>query len=146
MDKGTVSLRKVRNARDITVCKALLSELWPEAPPDFKALPSFVYSRRHRCEIIMSDRRDCGIIFSHFEQVLWSSRPFLVIDVFVLTSVMRGRGIGKAVMTKYDMYAHRKECDGIMLLSGNHRKRAHTWYERNGFIQEDKGFYKYFFK
>lgn len=54
----------------------------------------------------------------------------------------RGRGHGSDLYEAVEEWARERDCDTIVLASGNDRERAHEFYERRGFEQTEYWFEK----
>ena len=67
---------------------------------------------------------------------------FLVIEDFVVTESLRGKGIGTKLMAALDNFAVRRNCIYAILVSSGHRKKAHRFYEKCGFHDDVRGFRK----
>lgn len=67
---------------------------------------------------------------------------FLVIEDVVVKEGIRGKGIGKKLMESLDEFAKRKNCAYAILVSSGHRKAAHKFYEKFGFVEDVRGFRK----
>lgn len=73
--------------------------------------------------------------------------PFMVIDNVIVSSVSRGKGIGKKLMLYIEDLAIKHNCNYIMFVSSNQRKDAHKFYESLGYkLDEVQGFKKGFCK
>ncbi|WP_455810423.1 N-acetyltransferase family protein [Clostridium butyricum] len=68
--------------------------------------------------------------------------PFLVIEDVVVREGLRGKGIGGKLMKSLDSFAERKNCAYAILVSSDFRKKAHKFYENNGFTDSVRGFRK----
>jgi GNAT superfamily N-acetyltransferase len=67
---------------------------------------------------------------------------FLLVENVVVSSVYRGRGIGKLIMNRIEEFAVLKKCNYIVLVSGNNRSQAHKFYEDLGYSKDNQGFKK----
>ncbi|SHN56246.1 GNAT family N-acetyltransferase [Desulfovibrio litoralis] len=67
--------------------------------------------------------------------------PFMLIENVVVSESYRGQGIGKMLMLELEAIAYSNKCALIILVSGNARKEAHTFYENLGYPMV-KGFKK----
>lgn len=70
------------------------------------------------------------------------SMPFLVIEDVVVKEGLRGKGIGKKLMDALDEFALTKKCEYAILVSSGFRKEAHSFYEKQGFAEDVRGFRK----
>ena len=67
---------------------------------------------------------------------------FLVIEDVVVKEGIRGKGIGRKLMEALDEFAKTNNCAYAILVSSGHRKAAHEFYEKSGFIEDVRGFRK----
>lgn len=67
---------------------------------------------------------------------------FLVIEDVVVKEGIRGKGIGRKLMESLDEFAKRNNCAYAILVSSGHRKSAHKFYEKSGFVDDVMGFRK----
>lgn len=71
-------------------------------------------------------------------------KPFMVIENVIVSSNLRGQGIGKKLMTEIERIGKEKNCYYTMFVSGAQRKEAHKFYESLGYkLDEVQGFKKY---
>lgn len=71
-----------------------------------------------------------GIICTDF---VGECRPFMVLENMIVSSVSRGQGVGKKLVSNLEEWAASKSCDYIMLVSAESRKGAHAFYEAVGY-------------
>lgn len=69
-------------------------------------------------------------------------KNFLVIEDVVVKETVRGRGVGKLLLSALDDYALRHNCSYAILVSSGFRKGAHAFYEKMGFVEDVRGFRK----
>lgn len=67
---------------------------------------------------------------------------FLVIEDVIVKADLRGKGIGKRLMSTLDEFAKTKGCTYAILVSSDFRKGAHKFYENLGFTDSVRGFRK----
>lgn len=67
---------------------------------------------------------------------------FLAIEDMVVREDCRGMGIGKRLMAAMDEFAIQNGCLYAVLVSSGFRKEAHKFYEKQGFVEEVRGFRK----
>jgi ribosomal protein S18 acetylase RimI-like enzyme len=71
-------------------------------------------------------------------------KPFMVIENVIVSNNLRGKGIGKKLMTEIEKIGKERNCYYIMFVSGSQRKDAHKFYESLGYkLDEVQGFKKY---
>ena len=68
--------------------------------------------------------------------------PFLVIEDVIVKEGIRGKGIGRKLMSRIDEIAAENKCDYAILISSSFRKGAHKFYETMGFNDSVVGFRK----
>jgi ribosomal protein S18 acetylase RimI-like enzyme len=56
-----------------------------------------------------------------------------VVQALVVDSEARSSGVGEALMREAEAWAQSRELGSVSLYSGDHRKRAHAFYERIGY-------------
>lgn len=71
-------------------------------------------------------------------------KPIMVIENVIVSSNLRGKGIGKKLMTEIERIGKGKNCYYAMFVSGSQRKDAYKFYESLGYkLDEVQGFKKY---
>ena len=76
--------------------------------------------------------------------VMYASQPFGVVENVIVSPDMRGRGLGKLLLTHIEQLATEHDCTKLMLLSGAARREAHAFFRNCGFSGETKqAFVKY---
>lgn len=70
---------------------------------------------------------------------------FLVIEDVIVKEGIRGKGIGRQLMGALDEFAKRNNCAYAILVSSAHRKAAHKFYEKSGFVDDVRGFRKLYY-
>lgn len=71
---------------------------------------------------------------------------FLTMEDMVVREDCRGKGIGKQLMAAMDAFAVERGCLYGILVSSGFRKEAHAFYEKQGFVEEVRGFRKGYFE
>lgn len=66
----------------------------------------------------------------------------LVIEDLIVSEDVRGSGIGTKLMTAIHEYGKSRGCGYAILVSSGFRKRAHHFYEKNGYTEDVRGFRK----
>jgi N-acetylglutamate synthase-like GNAT family acetyltransferase len=75
---------------------------------------------------------------------MYGAQPFGVVENVIVTQAMRGRGIGRLLLTHVERLATAHHCTKLMLLSGNTRPEAHAFFRRCRFSGDTKhAFVKY---
>lgn len=67
---------------------------------------------------------------------------FLAIEDVIVKDGLRGKGIGRKLMDEIDKFAIKNNCGYSIVVSSDHRKGAHKFYEACGFTEGVKGFRK----
>lgn len=67
---------------------------------------------------------------------------FLAIEDVIVRDGLRGMGIGKKLMGAIDEFAIKNNCVYSIVVSSDHRKGAHKFYENVGFSEGVRGFRK----
>jgi len=71
-------------------------------------------------------------------------RPFMVLEIVIVSQRYRRRDIGKKLMQEIEKVARRRKCYYMMFVSKGQRKEAHRFYESLGYrLDAVKGFKKY---
>ena len=72
----------------------------------------------------------CSLIIKNY---LWAQGYVGNINELVVDEEYRGQGIGTQLLQHIVKVAREKDCRRVELDSGFHRKKAHKFYEQNGF-------------
>lgn len=76
--------------------------------------------------------------------VMYGTQPFGVVENVIVSSALRGRGVGRALLAEVERRALAADCTKLMLLSSRVREEAHAFFRRCGFNSESKvAFVKY---
>jgi N-acetylglutamate synthase-like GNAT family acetyltransferase len=77
-------------------------------------------------------------------QALHGIRPYGVIENIIVHENHRGKEIGRKLLQYVEDYCNSIDCHRIMILSNSSRRRAHQFFEREGYDSSiSKGFKKY---
>ncbi len=71
--------------------------------------------------------------------------PFMVVEDVIVKEEYRRFGVGRKIFEKLDEIAKENNCGYSMLCSGERRKEAHIFYDKQGYNDEVKGFRKIYF-
>ncbi|MFC0189472.1 GNAT family N-acetyltransferase [Fictibacillus aquaticus] len=74
-----------------------------------------------------------GIICS---DLVGNCNPFLLIENVVVTSSFRGKGIGQLLMKFLKKIGNENNCNYVILISGEVRTDAHSFYEKVGYDKQ----------
>lgn len=67
---------------------------------------------------------------------------FLVLEDVVVKPGHTGHGIGGKLMDAADVFAREHQCTYAILVSSGFRTNAHRFYEKQGFVEDVRGFRK----
>jgi len=67
---------------------------------------------------------------------------YLQVIALAVNSKFQNRGTGSKLLNAVDDYAKSNNIDTISLNSGFHREKAHTFYEKQGFVKKSYSFIK----
>lgn len=70
--------------------------------------------------------------------------PFLVVENVVVDARYRQKGIGRKIFQALDEFALANDCQYALLVSSGFRKKAHCFYEAMGYVDDVRGFRKYY--
>lgn len=93
----------------------------------------FVYEEDHQLFAIMS---------LHFIPQLALPGDFAFISYFVVDETVRSKGIGKAMEEHCTQLSIQRGCEKIQVHCNIRRTKAHQFYERQGFQESKKDFFK----
>ncbi len=80
-----------------------------------------------------------GVVCHSFS---FKSKPFMVVEDVIVDKNHRRKGIAKMIFDEIDKIAIENNCYFSILVSGDERKEAHLFYEKQGYIDKAKGFRK----
>jgi ribosomal protein S18 acetylase RimI-like enzyme len=120
----------------------LLRQLWPDKPLDIAALQK-VFKRALKSDsqiyLCAIDGEDVvGFASLTIKTNLWQATNLGHIDELIVDKKHRGSGLGTQLLHEIIAHARRRGCTRVELDSAFHRKKAHKFYERNGF--EDRAY------
>ncbi|KQL54294.1 hypothetical protein AN964_12855 [Heyndrickxia shackletonii] len=77
-------------------------------------------------------------------QALHGLRPYGIVENIIVHEKHRNKKIGQKLLQYVEEYCKSIDCHRIMLLSNSKRKKAHQFFEREGYDSSvSKGFKKY---
>jgi GNAT superfamily N-acetyltransferase len=141
----------VREARpeDWPHVAGLLAELGRpdvrEAPEELAAHEIFLaYLDRPDVVVLVADRegRVIGFLDMEFRTRLNFTTPQAWIPDLIVSEFERGGGVGAALLRHAEEIALDRGCWGMALESATWRERAHVFYEREGWRDLGKSFFK----
>lgn len=75
---------------------------------------------------------------------MFGSQPFAIVENVAVEPTYRKQGCGRALLEAVDHFAINADCSKIMLLSGQSRTDAHSFFVSMGYLKGEKsGFVKY---
>ena len=126
---------------------AALTEELVEAPSDLKRLEEMLekLSKREEYCVIAAchNKKIVGIsqgVICH--DICEDCKNFLVIENVIVQKEYRGQGVAEGIFRALEDWGRAHQCYYAILVSGNHRKRAHQFYQKAGY-QKEGGFRKY---
>ena len=127
----------VRPARDDDASS--VSELL--GPLGYPAPPSDVPARLARLRakgdaetlLAVADGRVVGLATVHAREVLHHAHPVVQLTALVVPPDMRGRGVGRTLVTAVERWAAARGADRLVLTTALPRAEAPAFYERLGF-------------
>ena len=84
--------------------------------------------------LVASD--DTGLLGIATTQIVWSlieDAPRAMLTALVVREDTRGRGVGRALVTAVEQWAHERGADRLIVTTALRRAGAHAFYERLGF-------------
>jgi GNAT superfamily N-acetyltransferase len=142
---GDLIVRPVRGA-DYEDVSRLLAELGRPAPDGAtEGLTRAVFERhvasdRTASLIALRDGSAVGVLVLEFRERLNWTTPEAWVPDLVVTEAEHGRGAGPALFRRAVELARARGCHRITLESGDHRRRAHRFYVREGMTDAGKYF------
>lgn len=99
---------------------------------------------RATCLVLEADGQVVGTLTLYvLANLSHGGRPFAVVENVVTDAAVRGRGLGRLLMTRAEELARQHGCYRIVLTSHRRRVDAHRFYERLGFQRSHEGMTKY---
>ena len=77
-----------------------------------------------------------GVLALHISPLLFYPQPLARITTLAVSEDYRRQGIGRLLVEEAIRLAREARCDTIELTTGLHRKDAHAFYERLGFLHK----------
>ena len=125
------------------LAEAVHRQLRPQLPTEYSGRMQAIFASGGEMCIAVLGSRVAGVaVFRCFENT-HAGRKFYVDDL-VTDEAARSSGVGHALLTFLEKLARDRGCTGIELDSGTHRKRAHKFYFREGFVISSFAFRKEF--
>lgn len=89
--------------------------------------------------VAIADGKVAGYVHANIYELIYSPKRVNIMGIAV-SSGYRKQGIGKALISKVEAWAKENDAKGIRLVSGEHRKEAHCFYQGVGFIKSKTQF------
>ena len=127
----------VRPARDddASSVSELLGHLGYPAPPS--DVPARLARLRAKGDaetlLAVADGRVVGLATVHAREVLHHAHPVVQLTALVVPPDMRGRGVGRTLVTAVERWAAARGADRLVLTTALPRAEAPAFYERLGF-------------
>jgi GNAT superfamily N-acetyltransferase len=125
------------------LAEAVHRQLRPKLPSEYSGRMQAIFASGGEMCIAVTGSRVAGVaVFRCFENT-HAGRKFYVDDL-VTDEAARSSGVGHVLLMFLEKLARDRGCTGIELDSGTHRKRAHKFYFREGFVISSFAFRKEF--
>jgi GNAT superfamily N-acetyltransferase len=123
--------------------EAVHRQLRPQLPEDYGAKLRAIFASGGEMCVAVRERQVVGVAVFRCYDNTHAGRKFYVDDL-VTDAAARSSGVGRAMLVFLEKLARNRGCSGLELDSGTHRKRAHQFYFREGFIISSFAFRKEF--
>jgi GNAT superfamily N-acetyltransferase len=133
----TIQIRPVVNG-DIDSILPLIQQLWPKKKIHLHQIQSLIQqqllSRNHHLVVAEQQNRVVGFGSLSRKINLWTEGMLGHIDELVVDDREQQRGIGTIILNYIIERGLQLGCRRIELDSAYHRKQAHQFYQRKGFV------------
>lgn len=92
--------------------------------------------------VAISDGKVIGAISCHLTTLFHVSGMCGRITSLVVSSDIQNGGVGKALVARADKYFIENGCVKAEVTSGDHRVDAHRFYEKQGYLEDERRFIK----
>ncbi|HTI38585.1 MAG TPA: GNAT family N-acetyltransferase [Vicinamibacterales bacterium] len=132
---GALDIRPMQRA-DVEAVAELCGQLgYPATPEHLEERWTVIAGDRgHEVLVAVDAGRVVGWLHVSVRPVLESDRTAEICGLIVDANV-RGAGVGLALLTAAERWAAAAGCDAIRVRSRIARERAHTFYEREGYVR-----------
>jgi len=121
--------------------EAVHRQLRPQLPTDYSGRMRAIFASGGEMCVAVTGSRVAGVaMFRCFENT-HAGRKFYVDDL-VTDEAARSSGVGHALLVFLERLARDRGCTGMELDCGTHRKQAHKFYFREGFVISSFAFRK----
>ena len=131
-------------AGDFDAIMTLYKQLHPADPAltaeaDRRVFDSILTSENFHLLVLEHDQRVVATAYLNvIPNITRSASPYAVIENVVVDAELRGRGLGKELMSAVLQRAWRDGCYKAMLMTGSQRESTHGFYRSCGFSGDDK--------
>ena len=134
-------------ADDIFELAQLYRQFWNEDSCVETMNKQFIKFQKNDSHILISAIDNNKLIGSVMgvicEELYGDCKPFLVLENMIVDINYRNKGLGKALITKLEEIATKKNCTQVLLITESNRIDACKFYESAGYSpQTHKGFKK----
>ena len=118
---------------ELALILPLVQILNPGVPPEVLAqrLQDMI-AQGYQCVAAFADDCCIGVAGIWLGTRFWCGR-YLDVDNMIVDPQYRGRGIGQQLMDWVERYAHREDCETLVLDAYVTNHPAHKFYQRNGY-------------
>jgi GNAT superfamily N-acetyltransferase len=138
-----MTIRKAITEDHISICN-LLTDLGYQNSNGFIAgkLEKIQQQESAAVYVYELDDKPIGFIAIDITLQLGLAGDIMRINYLAVDPAFRSQGIGKSLLEYVTYIAQQKGCDRIEVHCHSRRTQAHTFYERDGFIESPKYFIK----
>ncbi|MCW7539746.1 GNAT family N-acetyltransferase [Aquabacterium sp. A7-Y] len=138
----------IREARseDADAIAALLLELGYPATPELlrRKLEVFAQGLNDKVMVVEEDGALLGVISLHVVELFHAEGRLGRITSLIVSEAARGRGVGTGLVEAADRYFRDRACVRAEVTSGDHRAEAHAFYQRRGYLPDERRFVKHY--
>lgn len=100
--------------------------------------------RREDCAVLVAEdgNRVVGLVSLQVLALLHTDAPRAMLTALVVLDAARGRGVGRALVSKSEEEGRARGCSRVIVTSANQRANAHRFYERLGYSFTGRRFIK----
>lgn len=126
---------RIATAADSGAVAALLSELgYPDSENAVAArLAALIAHERDVVLVAVRDSGVCAVASIHLIPLFHRDDHLARVTSFVVAESHRRQGVGSALITACEAWAHERGAKRVEITSGDQRDDAHAFYERHGF-------------
>lgn len=139
-------MKNIRSAKlkDVRAIQFLLDQLgYPHSVAFFeKRLRQMLNDNDYQVLVYESDGKVVGLMTIYFYKQIIYDTEIANIGVFVVDEGQRNKGVGRLMEEYCVEQAKARKCILIEVFSVDHRIDAHRFYERQGYVAQEKFFVK----